>query len=190
MKNNYAFTLVKLVLFLIIFCFFTELTLSFWHQIKTQIGFNINILIFSVVAFFSFSEFIANLNGFYKKVQSFFFRSSQLMILFPALLIISGIGYFLLPKILNTSFNKDIFTFLGGFILTSHLCFIAKEIKGHTFSTFINYMFVFSILYILNLIFLGVYLKVAFNIQIGKIIIEGARNGTSLIQYIFAQVFS
>jgi len=182
-RGSYILAVVKLVFFLVAFCFLVEISKVFWSQ--AAISFNGNVLILSVIASFVFSEFIADLSRLYKRIQHFFFRSSYIMVLFPALLIVLGVGYFFLPKVLNVSFNKDIFLFLGGFIFTSHLRFIARETKGYNFAVFINYIFIFSLLFILNLILLSIYLKVAFNIQIVRIVMEGLRNGTALIQDIF-----
>ena len=157
---------------------------------KDESGFNVNVLILSVLGFFVFSEFIGDIKGFYSKVQSFFFRTSFFALLFPALLIVLGIGYFFLPKVLNASYDKSIFIFLGGFIFTGHLAFIARETKGNSFAGFINYIFIFSILYIINLILLGSYFRIAFSVHIGKIILEGMKNGAALIQYIFTQALN
>lgn len=188
LKNNYIFTLVKFLLFLIIFCFLTELTKEFWKEISGKEHFNINVLIVSVISSFSFYYFLADLNAPYQKIQNFFFRASFFSLIFSSLLIILGIAYFFFPKILNLSFNKNIFVFIGGFVFTCHLIFISKEIKGHTFSEFINYLFIFSILYILNLILLGLYLKNAYNIDIGRVALEGMRNGAILMQNTFTQI--
>jgi len=84
----------------------------------------------------------------------------------------------------------NIFVFLGGFTLTSHLTFVARENKGRSFAAFINYLFIFSILYILNLTLLELYLKIAFRLHIGEILIEGIKGGTTLIQNVFTQALS
>jgi len=184
-RGSYLLAIVKFILFLIAFCFLVEFAKGFWAQAAAAAGFNKNVFILSVMASFVFSEFIADLSGLYKRIQHFFFRSSFIMVLFPALLIVLGVGYFFLPKVLGVSFNKDVFLFLGGFIFTSHLRFVARETKGYNFSVFINYIFIFSVLFILNLVLLSIYLKVAFNVHIAKIIIEGLRSGVALIQHIF-----
>ncbi len=187
LKHNYVFTIVKLILFLIIFCFLAELTRGFWREIRAKKNLDTAIFILGVVFPFAFYVFLADLNDFYRKIQNFFFRSSFFALVFPAPLIILGLGYFLIPKILNLTFSRDIFVFLGGFIFTTHLMLIARETKGDTFTSFIHYLFIFSILYILNLIFFGVYLKVSFNIQLGELILEGAKDGANLIKTVFSQ---
>lgn len=187
--NNYIFALIKIVLFLIIFCFLAELTKEFWREIRVKENFSLNIFILSILSCFTFYIFLVDLNDFYKKIQGFFFRSSFFSLVFPSVLIILGLGYFFLPKIFKFSFNRDIFLFLGGLAFTIHLIFIARETKRHTFVTFINYLFIMGILYILNLILLGVYLKIGFRISVGAMVWEGMRNGVILIQHLFTQAF-
>ncbi len=189
LRNNYIFTLVKFALFLIVFCFLVELTREFWRELKTTESFSTAVLIISMLSAFSFYVFISDLNQFYKSIQNFFFHSSFFAYLVPSVLVIVGVGYFFLPKIFNITFNKDIFTFIGGFVLTGHMIFIARGNQGHNFPTVINYLFIFSILYILNLLLFSVYLRVGFNIDIGKFIFEGMKGGATLIQSIFTQAF-
>ena len=189
LRNNYVFTLVKFILFLIIFCFFIELVKEFWKEAKANGNFSITAFVLSMLSAFGFYVFLTDLNNSYKKIQNFFFRSSFFTLLFPSTLIILGIGYFLFPRLLNFSFNKAIFIFVGGFVLTTHLIFIAREIKGHTLNTFVNYLFFLSILSTLNLFLFELYLKIGFKIRIGKIALEGVKNGSTLIQSIFTQAF-
>ena len=189
LRNNYIFTLVKLALFLIILCFLVALTREFWQEVKTTEAFNAKVLIVSILCAFSFYVFIADLNGFYKGIQRFFFHSTFFAYLIPSVLVLIGVGYFFLPKILNVFFSKDAFVFVGGFALTGHLMFVARGNRGHNFPTVINYLFIFSILYILNLILFMVYLKIGFHVNIGKIIFEGTKNGAGLIKNIATQAF-
>jgi len=189
LKNNYVFTLIKLILFLIILCFLTEISRAFWEAIKLKEGYLSDTLILSIISLFGFYVFFSDLNNFYKRIQNFFFRSSFFSYLVPSLIAVLGVGYFFLPKIFNFDFNKQIFTFFGGFCLTGHLVFIARDTKGHNFNTFSNYLFTFSILYILNLLIFILYLKVAYPLNIGGIVSEGIRGGAHLIQKIFTQAF-
>ncbi|UCD16025.1 MAG: hypothetical protein JSV34_02945 [Candidatus Omnitrophota bacterium] len=189
LRNNYLVTLVKFILFLVIFCFLIKLGKEFWKEIRGEEGFKMSVLYMSVLFSFMFYTFIADLNDFYKKVQRFFFRSSFVSFLVPSVLVLLGIGYFLMPKIFGFSFNKDTFVFLGGFVLTAHLNFVARETKGHTFNTFINYLFVFSILCIINLLLFVVYLKVAFNVHIGEIFVGGLKQSVVLINSLFSRMF-
>jgi len=188
LRNNYVFTLVKLVLFLILFSFLVELTKELWQELKIKESFNLNILVISILSSFAFCTFCTDLNDYYRHIQKFFFRTPFVSLLFPSVLILLSAGYFLLPKFMNTTYNKDIFIFLGGFTFTTHLTLIARETRGRNFTTFINYLFILSILYILNLIILGVYFRIGFNVHIGKVIVEGIKGGAGLIQSIFSQV--
>ncbi|MCK5491552.1 MAG: hypothetical protein KAJ14_00385 [Candidatus Omnitrophica bacterium] len=188
LKNNYIYTLIKFALFLLILCFLVELTKVFWNVLGDIEKFNLNILILSILSLFIFYNFIADLNNVYKKIQNFFFRSSFFSLLFPALLLALGLGYFFLPKILNLHINHNIFIFLGGFVFTGHLTFISRELKGHSFNSFINYLFIFSILYILNIVLFGLYLSNDFTLDMGEIVLQGMMNGAVLIQNIFVQI--
>ena len=188
LRNNYVFTLVKLVLFLILFSFLVELTKELWQELATEKGFNLNILVISILSSFAFCTFCTDLNDYYRHIQRFFFRSLFFSLLFPSVLIVLMVGYFLLPKIMNVVYNKDVFIFLGGVAFTTHLTLIARETRGKNFTTFVNYLFIFSILYILNLILLGAYFRIGFNVHVGKVIVEGIKGGAGLIQSIFSQV--
>ena len=188
LRNNYVFTLVKLVLFLILFSFLVELTKELWQELATEKSFNLNILVISILSSFAFCTFCTDLNDYYRHIQKFFFRSLFFSLLFPSVLIVLMVGYFLLPKIMNVVYNKDVFIFLGGVAFTTHLTLIARETRGKNFTTFVNYLFIFSILYILNLILLGAYFRIGFNVHIGKVIVEGIKGGAGLIQSTFSQV--
>jgi len=187
-KQNSFFTLIKFFLFLILFCFVISISKEFFKELRAQNALNINVLFFSALSAFSFYTFIIDLNEIYKKIQNFFFHLSFLSYLVPSFLILLSLGYFILPKAFNLEIDKEIFVFLGGFVFTSHLIFIARENKGKTFSGVINYFFNFSILYIVNLLLLGVYLMAAFEINLGKILVEGLTDGALLIKNLFTQV--
>ena len=188
LRNNYVFTLVKLVLFLILFSFLVELTKELWQELATEKGFNLNILVISILSSFAFCTFCTDLNDYYRHIQKFFFRSLFFSLLFPSVLIVLMVGYFLLPKIMNVVYNKNVFIFLGGVAFTTHLTLIARETRGKNFTTFVNYLFIFSILYILNLILLGAYFRIGFNVHVGKVIVEGIKGGAGLIYSTFSQV--
>lgn len=187
-RTNYIFTLIKFFLFLIVFCFLVEMTKAFWQELHAREGFNLNILVLAVISSLGFSVFIADQHKFYNNIQNFFFRTSFFSLLFPSLLILLSVGFFFIPKVLGVSIDKDTFIFLGGFAAITHLSYIARETRGHNFSTVIHYLFIFSILYILNLILLGSYFRIGFRVHVGKIIVEGIKGGAVLIQNIFTQV--
>ncbi|MCM8787695.1 MAG: hypothetical protein NC935_06560, partial [Candidatus Omnitrophica bacterium] len=60
---------------------------------------------------------------------------------------------------------------------------------GSNFTSFINYLFVFSILYIFNMFLFMIYLDIAFNIDTIKVLVSGARGGATLIKELFMQIF-
>ncbi|UCC94746.1 MAG: hypothetical protein JSW40_08015 [Candidatus Omnitrophota bacterium] len=185
---NYIFILAKLILFLLILCIIIELTEEFLHEMAPDEDFKQGVLFCSVLSCFVFYTFIADLNNFYTKVQKFFFRSTFLAFLIPSLLILIGLGFFIFPKIFNIAFDNDVFLFLGGFAFTSHLIFVARDIKGHTFTTFINYLFVLSILYIINLVIFLIYVGIAYRFDMAQILSEGMKEGITLIQNLFSRI--
>lgn len=191
LRNNYVVTLIKLFLFFILLCFIIELTKSFFREAKNRENFNAIILVSSVFFSFFFYNFIADMRGPYKNIQMFFFRSAFISYLFPFLLIVSGFTYFILPKILSAgfAFDRNIFVFVGGFIFTSHLIYIAGETRGKNFADYVNYFFTLSILYIFNAILIGLYFKIAYSFSLSQIIIDGVKNGALLIRSMFMRTF-
>jgi hypothetical protein len=189
LRNSYAIALGKLLLFLIIFCFLVEFTKGFISELKNIQGFQMSAFYISILSCFIFYTFIADLNGLYNKLQNFFFRNSFFSLIIPSLLILLALGYFIIPKLLNFSFHKNTFVFLGGFIFTVHLISIARQTKASTFIRFINYLFIFSILYIINLVIFGIYLKVAFKIPLGEVVADSISGSFSIVKNIFTQIF-
>jgi hypothetical protein len=187
-KHNYLFTLIKFFLFLIIFCLIVGLSKEFLKALKATQGLSLSIISLSALSPFLFYTFVADLNNVYKGIQNFFFRSTIFTFVVPSLFVLLGLAYFILPKVFNFDFDRDVFLFLGGFILTCHLTFIARETKGNTFTAFINYLFNFSILYIFNLILFGLYLRAGFKIHIGQITLDGIKTGAILIKSLFTQI--
>lgn len=189
LRNNYIFTLIKLFLFLIILCFLVSLSREFWSQLKTADSASVKTLVISIFSAFGFYVFVTDLNNFYKGIQRFFFHSTFFAYIIPSILILVGLGYFFLPKVFNINFSRSTFVFIGGFMITGHMIFVARGNQGHNFPTAVNYLFIFSIIYILNLLLFLVYLRVGVHIDIGKIIFAGMKNGASLIQSISTQAF-
>lgn len=189
LKNNYLFTLVKFILFLLIFCFLASFSKQFLEEMRADRALKVDIVLYSVLACFVFNTLVVDLNNFYKNVQKFFFHSSFISMVVPSFLILLGIGYFLIPRVFDLDFDRNFFLFLGGFVITSHIVFVARENKGTNFMDFINYLFIFSILYIVNLILFGLYLNVAFKIDLGKVIVNGFIDGAVLIKNLFSQIF-
>lgn len=189
-KPNYFFTIIKFFLFLIIICFLASINREFLRAIKAAHGLRLDIFFISILSAFAFYTFVVDLNNFYKKVQQFFFHGSFLAYLLPSFLILMGLGYFLIPKIFNVTFDRDTFVFLGGFVFTIHLIYIARDTRGTSFAGFINYLFNFSILYVVNLLFFILYLMAAFDkLHVFKIAVDGLKGGALLIQDIFSQIF-
>ncbi|MDD4294611.1 MAG: hypothetical protein PHP69_03750 [Candidatus Omnitrophica bacterium] len=188
-QDNYIFTILKFILFLFLLAFLSQFTVEFFNETKLKGDFSEHALFFSVLTPFIFYMFCGDLNSLYKRSQQFFFRSQVLMLMFPALLIFTGLGFLIIPRIFNLSYGNNIFVFLGGALSVMHLIFIAKEIKGTSFSGYISYLFNFSILYILILLFFVLYLRVTFNLDIGAIVINGIKGGADLIKDIFLRIF-
>ena len=187
-RHNYLVILLELILFLLILCFLVEISKVFFSTMVFSVGLKMRVFIASVLSGFMFYAFIVDLNDLYKKIQGFFFKSSVFAYLVPFFLLIAGLGYFILPKLINVKFSESLFLFVGGFILTSHLSFIAYELKETSFSGFINYLFFFSLLYLANLLFFGMYLKAAFSFNLFEVLVEGIKNGADLIQTLIGQI--
>jgi len=188
LSSNYLFTFIKFILFLLIFCFAFSFTKFFIKEVRLEKDINFNILSLSFLSCFLFYTFFVDLNNLYSKIQKFFFHSNVFSLVVPSFLIVLGLGFFLIPKIFNLNFDKNLFLFLGGFILISHLIFIARDLKKGSFSGFINYLFIFSILYIINLLIFSIYLNIAFKIDLAKILVEGSKGGAFLIKNLFSQI--
>lgn len=189
LRNNYFFTLIKFIFFLGFFCLLSQVVKEFWRDVNGDESFKISILYAAIVSTFAFYTFIADLDNFYAKIQRFFFHSSFISFVVPCLLILLGIAYFLLPKTANFYLNRDLYVFLGGFILTAHLIFISRESRDYSFAAFINYLFSFTIICIINIILFGLYLKIAFKVHLGKIIIESLKDSVALVNALIRQIF-
>src|SRR4030042_1718715 len=125
LRNNYVFTLVKFILFLLIFCFLVKLTTSFWKEAKSRQGLGVTMLMAAALSVFGGYVFLADLNDSYKKIQKFFFRTTFVACLLPSVLIVLMAGYFFIPKMFNFPFNRDLFVYLGGMAFTGHLIYVA-----------------------------------------------------------------
>jgi hypothetical protein len=187
-RHNLFFTLIKLFLFLIIFCFLVSFTRDFFKIAKATKDLGSSIIFVSMLSTFMFYAFAVDLNELYKKIQQFFFHASGVAYFVPALLILAGLSYFILPKVFHFDFDKKIFVFLGGFILVCHLIYAARDTKGTTFGDFVNYLFMFSILYIVNLIIFSIYLTVAFELDLARFTISSLKGGALLIRNLFMQL--
>ncbi len=189
LKNNYIFALVKLFLFLLIFCFLTETSKSFIGEFRATQGLDFSTFVLSIVITFAVYIFFFDLNNFYKRLQKFFFRSSFFSCLFPSVLIILALAYFFVPNIFDLSINKDFFVFSGSFALIAHLIYISRITRGNSFVSVINYLFILSIFLILTLILFGFYLRIAFDFELGQVLLSGMQNGTDLIKDVFVRGF-
>ena len=188
LRNNFFFILLKFIVFLLIFCFLIQIAKAFALEVWMKQGLQSKYLLLSILSCFGFYIFIFDVNDFYKKFQGFFFRSAFLSFCISALLVFLGFGYFILPRILDASFDKNLFLFLGGFVLTAQLIFVARETKGTTLADFIHYLFIFSILFIVNLVIFSAYLRVAFKIDILDFMSRGIKEGADLIKTLVTQI--
>jgi hypothetical protein len=188
-KHSLFFTIIKFFLFLIIFCFLVSFTREFIKAAKSAKDLGSSIIFVSMLSTFMFYAFLVDLNELYKKIQQFFFHASQVAHFVPALLILAGILYFVLPKVFHYDFDKKPFAFLGGFILMCHLIYVARDTKGNTFADFVSYLFMFSIIYIISLLVFSIYLTVAFELDLAKFTITGLKGGAVLIRNLFMQLF-
>lgn len=187
-RSNYILTLLNLVLFLVLFCFLFEATRIFLQNLNTTPHIKLWVLFLGGTFPFLFYTFIVDTGNFYEKMQHFFFRHSVFALIIPSPLIILALGYFLIPKLLSITFNRDIFIFLGGVAFMVHLIFTAHTSRGTSFIGFVNYLFMFSLLYLSTLIFFACYLAVGFELHLGQIGSESIKSGFFLVKNIFLQL--
>ena len=187
-KNSYLITLAKFVFFLIFFCFMVKLTGNLLNDMRLIATLDLKIFYISIFSAFTFYLFIADLNTIYDHIQNFFFRHSFVNIILPSILVLLALGYFIVPKIWSLSFNKDTFVFLGGFILMVHLIYIAQQTRESSFVGFVNYLFMFSTLYVVSVLLFAIYLRVAFPLDIGDLIVDSFNDSTRLVQDLYKQI--
>lgn len=187
-KHNYLVILVEAILFLVILCFLTQISRQFFFSMFGAVGLKMKTFLISVLSCFAFYAFIIDLNEPYKKIQSFFFKSSIFAYVVPFFLFILGIAYFILPRVFDTTLSETLFLFLGGVILVAHLIFVSNELKETTFSGFVNYLFFFSLLYLVVLIMFGLYLRAAFDFNIFDVFVEGIRDGASTLRELITEI--
>jgi len=187
LRNNYIIAVLELIAFIVIFCFLYAYSKELWLQLK---GSKMDLVVLGVGVFSSlfFYAFVADLNNLYKNIQNFFFRTNILSFIFSSLLVILALVYFLVPRIFGASLNENLFTFLSGFLFTSHLAFVARNQKAGGFTGYVNYLFVFSMLYMLNLILWTVYLIALYDVSLISIITDGSKEGFSILTSLFRKI--
>lgn len=188
LKSNYFLSLLNLLLFLVLLCFLFEASRIFIKGLGLNKDFQPWVFFLGLGFPLIFYMFIADLNAIYENVQHFFFRESILSLLLPAMLLLLTLGYFIVPKLFSVSFNKDVFTFLGGFSLTTHLVAVSKNTKGTSFTGFVNYLFIFSLLYLATLIILAVYMTIGYDLHLWDLIVNSGKDGFALTKSIFTQL--
>jgi len=189
LRSNYLLGIGKLILFLILLCFAVKFTQTFIQELKTCEDFDMSVFYFSILFPFLFYTFVGDLNNIYYKVQKFFFRSDFFSLVFPSLLVISGISFFIFPKLFNLSFNKGFFILTGGIFFIIHLIFVARNIKSSSFVGFSGYLLNFTLIYLFTLLLLTVYFNINFKFSLGEIIQAGTKKGAVLLKQISSQLF-
>lgn len=187
--GNLFFAIIKLFIFFVLLCFVVEITRKFLIEARVANGFTLTTLLYAITSCFLFSAFIADLTGLYKTIQMFFFRSAFASYIVPFLMILTGLACFVIPKIFKMPFSPDAFVFAGGFIFICHLMYVAQETRGGNFSEFAHYLFIFSIIYTINLLLLGAYFNAAFKFNIARVAVDGVTDGAMLLRNIFSQLF-
>jgi len=189
LRSNYLLSIGKLILFLILLCFAVKFTQTFMQELKTCEDFDTSVFYFSILFPFLFYTFVGDLNNVYYKVQKFFFRSDFFSLVFPSLLVISAISFFIFPKLFNFSFDKRFFILTGGIFFIIHLIFVARNIKSSSFVGFSGYLLNFTLIYLLTLLLLVVYFNINFKLSFGEIIQTGTKKGVILLKQISSQLF-
>ncbi len=188
LRSNYIIAFINFFLFLLLFCLIYAVSRSFIKTLKASEEIRVGVLFMGLVSPFIFYTFVADLNSVYEKVQNFFFRHTFLTLVVPAFLVALLLGYFFLPKIFDFSFNRQIFLFLGSAAFSLHIIFVAGQLKSTTFSGFINYIFVLSLVYLFCLVVLGVYIILGFKFPLKEALVGGIKEGFSLIRNIILQL--
>ena len=179
---------VKFLLFWVVFCFLIEFGRAFLSELSAHKDISLNPLFIASIAAFFIYNFIADLNDVYKTIQQFFSHSTMFGLLLPFLLLIIGVGYLIIPRLFNLAINTDIFLFVGGFIMTCHMMYIAKQSRGDTFAAFSHYLLIMSVLVIINIVFFTLYLSIIYKMNTWAIIVAGSQNGYALLQNTFLQL--
>ena len=184
--NNLLVALLKFILFLVILYFAAGFTHEFVLAVHGTA--DVDLLLLPGTAFFAFGYylFIKDLNETYKKIQTFFFRTPKLMHLVPFLLIVAALIYFVLIKCFSVPINRGIFIFVGGFIISAHLIFVAGETKGASFSEFAGYLFNLSLYYLVALTLLAAYFNVVFNFNVMKVFFDGVQGSIASLRAFFS----
>ncbi len=188
LKSNYIIAFINFFLFLLLFCLIYAVSRSFIKTLKASENIRLWVLFMGLSFPFIFYTFVADLNSVYEKVQNFFFRHTFLTLVVPSVLMVLLLGYFFLPKIFGMTFNKQIFLFFGGAAFSLHIIFVAGQLKSTTFSGFINYVFVLSVIYLFCLVILGVYIILGFEFPLKEALMGGVKEGFSLIRSVILQL--
>jgi len=187
-SRNLLVTLSRAFGFILLLCLSVELSQSFIKELHILKSFRFITLYSAFITPFLLNEFVSDTNPLYNKTQSFFFRSSFFSVIIPAAMLIVALGYLILPKLMGGTFNKEVYVFIGGYIFMTHLISIARQNKSGGFAGFINYAFTFSMLLIVAIVLLGLYLRVAYNFRLGKVILDSVRDSTMILRTMFNQV--
>ncbi|MFH1768165.1 MAG: hypothetical protein ABH858_03265, partial [Candidatus Omnitrophota bacterium] len=161
---------------------------NFIEEIDAAEGANLWVLFLGGIFPLLFYVFISDLNSVYEKIQNFFFRHQILQQLFPSVLILLIISYFIFPKLFRVSFNRDIFIFSGAAAFMVHLIYTSRQTKTSGFIGFMNYLFIFSLFYIIDLFFLLIYIKIGFSVDLGELFIKSVGDGSLVVKSIFLQL--
>ena len=131
LKNNYLFTLVKLVLFIVIFCFVVEMTKGFWQALRAKEQFDVRVLAFSLLFLYLFAlpfylffpvtnvythyHIPSALNMVIPQIETFFYSTTTQNNCFPSLHTAMSIIIFQTIRVVN---NKR-FNYLGFFVMVT-----------------------------------------------------------------------
>ncbi len=181
-EGNFFTALAKFLLFLAVFCLAAAVTRQFILTLHAAA--DVDTLLLPGTAFFVFSYYllIKDLNEPYKKLQTFFFRTPRLSYVLPFLLPVAAAVFFALIKFRGMAINREIFVFVGAFIVVTHLLYVSSDTKGESFGAFSGYLLNLNLFYLANLLLLGLYFNVVFNFNVLKVLWEGLRvSGEGLV---------
>lgn len=194
-----AFSIIKFILGVCLLAFVYSGTIAFWAQFnlierKFQNCFWVGVISFIIIYFFIFEPAIIYRRG-HRLLEIIFKFVAPLVKVAPYVLpiytIVIFLGYLMISSVTKPVSVPDNLLFLLGFFTALHLVFSAKSIRAKQ-GDFLkaNYVFGFSMVYIINLTLLAFFLSILFaEFSVVDFLNNSLREGKSIFDGIFGQLF-
>jgi hypothetical protein len=181
-SGNFFVITLKFLGFLLLLIFSFGITVEFVKAAHDGVGSEPMLLPAAVFFCFFYYLFIRDLNEPYKAIQAFFFRVPWFAHAVSFLLILTGVVCWALVRFTDIKVDHNIFVFLGGFIMASHLIYVSRDMPRESFVDLVNYLFSFSVYYLIVLVMLGLYFCFIFNFNPIKAFSDGCALTFDLIR--------